>query len=65
MDDKKAVVMFRCTPEEKRLLKTLAARHYTTMKGIVLGLAQELDREPEESVFGFGLPGNDYFHRGK
>jgi hypothetical protein len=64
MDDKRVVVMFRCTPEERRLLKTLAARHYTTMKRIILGLAQELDRESEES-FGFGLPGNDYFHRDK
>ena len=63
MTENKAVVMFRCTLGEKRMLKTLAAKHYTNVKCLVLGLAQELEREEEEKKVGWGVSGNDYFNR--
>lgn len=62
MADKKAVVMFRCSPAQKRMVKIVAARYYTTTKNLLLGLVQELDREQEDKKQGFGFSGNDYFN---
>jgi hypothetical protein len=63
-NQEKVVVAFRCSPQEKKLLKLLAVRHSMTLKALVLALAMDQADTDEAELRGLpASPGGAFLAR--